>query len=205
LIAARIEPPPKAEVWPPQPSARCLRKEPESGCLFRYLPGWRLPAKSPQACWTSRGRFAKRRPLAVAVSGSLFGRIAQLVEQLTLNQRVPGSSPGAPTTQSSGLELRSPLSHLCCRNRGFSYLYASLYSVSASKKGHSRPPSLPPESPFPALSGDRFDDWLVGHQFEPYCLHHAVFGFKTRSSFSHLLRWNGDFPASVAVSAFSLS
>lgn len=26
-----------------------------------------------------------------------FGRIAQLVEQLTLNQRVPGSSPGAPT------------------------------------------------------------------------------------------------------------
>src|SRR5262245_50967540 len=26
------------------------------------------------------------------------GRIAQLVEQLTLNQRVPGSSPGAPTT-----------------------------------------------------------------------------------------------------------
>ena len=25
------------------------------------------------------------------------GRIAQLVEQLTLNQRVPGSSPGAPT------------------------------------------------------------------------------------------------------------
>src|SRR5690349_3100621 len=27
------------------------------------------------------------------------GRIAQLVEQLTLNQRVPGSSPGAPTKQ----------------------------------------------------------------------------------------------------------
>src|SRR4029077_8530415 len=29
--------------------------------------------------------------------GGIFGRIAQLVEQLTLNQRVPGSSPGAPT------------------------------------------------------------------------------------------------------------
>jgi hypothetical protein len=27
------------------------------------------------------------------------GRIAQLVEQLTLNQRVPGSSPGAPTNK----------------------------------------------------------------------------------------------------------
>jgi hypothetical protein len=29
--------------------------------------------------------------------GGISGRIAQLVEQLTLNQRVPGSSPGAPT------------------------------------------------------------------------------------------------------------
>src|SRR5579863_8928117 len=51
------------------------------------------------ACWTSQGRFAKRRPLAMRFFGTLFsGRIAQLVEQLTLNQRVPGSSPGAPTT-----------------------------------------------------------------------------------------------------------
>ena len=23
----------------------------------------------------------------------------------------------------------------------------------------------------PGVSGDRFDDWVVGHQFEPYCLH----------------------------------
>src|SRR5262245_969343 len=42
-------------------------------------------------------RFAKRRPFARS-SGASSGRIAQLVEQLTLNQRVPGSSPGAPTT-----------------------------------------------------------------------------------------------------------
>src|SRR5713226_4793716 len=47
-------------------------------------------------CWTSGNRFAKRRPLAKAFrAGS--GRIAQLVEQMTLNHRVPGSSPGAPT------------------------------------------------------------------------------------------------------------
>jgi hypothetical protein len=90
------------------------------------------------------------------------------------------------------------LSHLCCRNRGFSYLYASLYSVSASKKGHSRPPSLPPESPFPALSGDRFDDWLVGHQFEPHCLHHPVLGSKLRSPFSQLWRGNDGFSVFVA-------
>jgi hypothetical protein len=45
-------------------------------------------------------------------SGSLSGRIAQLVEQLTLNQRVPGSSPGAPTKQkailSNSFERRRP-------------------------------------------------------------------------------------------------
>jgi hypothetical protein len=96
--------------------------------------------------------------------------------------------PTTSTTQSSGLELRSPLSHLCCRNRGFSHLCESLCSVSASKKGHFQPLSLPPESPFPALSGDRFDDWLVGHRFVPYNLHHPVLGLKPRSSFSHLLR-----------------
>src|SRR5262249_37989072 len=34
------------------------------------------------------------------------GRIAQLVEQLTLNQRVQGSSPCAPTTQNQSLISR---------------------------------------------------------------------------------------------------
>jgi hypothetical protein len=33
----------------------------------------------------------------------LVGRIAQLVEQLTLNQRVTGSSPVAPTRYFNGL------------------------------------------------------------------------------------------------------
>jgi hypothetical protein len=32
-----------------------------------------------------------------------LGRIAQLVEQLTLNQRVQGSSPCAPTNHFNGL------------------------------------------------------------------------------------------------------
>src|SRR5262249_39199898 len=36
--------------------------------------------------------------------GGCFGRIAQLVEQPTLNQRVPGSSPGAPTSKIKDLE-----------------------------------------------------------------------------------------------------
>src|SRR6202020_1551174 len=38
-------------------------------CIIRYLAGRLQFGKSPQACWTSRGRFAKRRPLAMAVSG----------------------------------------------------------------------------------------------------------------------------------------
>jgi hypothetical protein len=43
-----------------------------------------------------------------AGGGRHSGRIAQLVEQLTLNQRVPGSSPGAPTIDTAKL---FPFSH----------------------------------------------------------------------------------------------
>src|SRR6185436_7290775 len=43
-----------------------------------------------------------------------FGRIAQLVEQLTLNQRVPGSSSGAPTI---AWKARSPVATGLCRLR----------------------------------------------------------------------------------------
>jgi hypothetical protein len=60
---------------------------------------WRAvqrPGKIPLPCWTIGGRFAKR-PAFEGFPDQGFGRIAQLVEQLTLNQRVPGSSPGAPT------------------------------------------------------------------------------------------------------------
>ena len=74
-------------------------KDKESRRIPAAFPIFRAPdkaGKTSQACWTSRGRFAKRRPLAKAFrAGS--GRIAQLVEQMTLNHRVPGSSPGAPT------------------------------------------------------------------------------------------------------------
>ena len=55
--------------------------------------------------WWCHAELGIRRVFAL-------GRIAQLVEQLTLNQRVPGSSPGAPTkivhpvsTKPQGLSL----------------------------------------------------------------------------------------------------
>ena len=47
--------------------------------------------------------------------------------------------------------------------------------------------------PFPAQWGDGFDDWVVGLQFVPECLHHAVVGLKLRSAFLRLLRQNGGF------------
>ena len=50
------------------------------------------------AASTSLTYFAISRP-----SRTSGGRIAQLVEQLTLNQRVAGSSPAAPTNQINGL------------------------------------------------------------------------------------------------------
>jgi hypothetical protein len=46
--------------------------------------------------WTLPAAFAKPRALGGFPLWQ-FGRIAQLVEQLTLNQRVQGSSPCAPT------------------------------------------------------------------------------------------------------------
>src|SRR4029077_18736099 len=49
--------------------------------------------------WTVGTRFATGRSPCGVHRGGHFGRIAQLVEQLTLNQRVPGSSPGAPTNR----------------------------------------------------------------------------------------------------------
>jgi hypothetical protein len=71
-------------------------KPPESGGFFAAGAALKRSGNIASACWTSGGRFAKRRALAKAFrAGS--GRIAQLVEQMTLNHRVPGSSPGAPT------------------------------------------------------------------------------------------------------------
>src|SRR6185312_11626298 len=51
---------------------------------------------APRLCYTSRVRPAPKRFSDIRASRS--GRIAQLVEQLTLNQRVQGSNPCAPTT-----------------------------------------------------------------------------------------------------------
>src|SRR5437868_15348458 len=91
------------------PSARSGQIREAAGIrrLFAVRQAPQRPGKPCALCWTMRGRFAKRPP-----SQRLFrtrsGRIAQLVEQLTLNQRVPGSSPGAPTKLFKYLVERRP-------------------------------------------------------------------------------------------------
>jgi hypothetical protein len=76
---------------------------------------FRLPAKARENSLRLAGhpRVALLNDaLLRGLSGPSSGRIAQLVEQLTLNQRVPGSSPGAPTKPKAlflnKLEERSP-------------------------------------------------------------------------------------------------
>ena len=66
-----------------------------------------------EAGWTGQGSFAKGLVtfnsawLRRRWKRSRFdGRIAQLVEQLTLNQRVHGSSPCAPTIKINDLSIQ---------------------------------------------------------------------------------------------------
>ena len=64
-----------------------------------------LPFRSPAKARENSPQFAGHRRVALlndalwrrAFPDFSSGRIAQLVEQMTLNHRVPGSSPGAPT------------------------------------------------------------------------------------------------------------
>jgi len=83
---------------------------------------------------------------------------------MSLNHRVPGSSPRAHPSQAISQFMRG--------NRGF--LARVSESVSASDESIFAGLSLRRKFPFPALTGDRFDACVVGHQFEPYCLHHPV-------------------------------
>jgi hypothetical protein len=86
---------------------RCTGR-PQPHLLYRYYAGRDRapPFGLPQS--SLRRRFAKRdtgvpggplRAGANCIMNRSVGRIAQLVEQLTLNQRVVGSSPTAPTKQ----------------------------------------------------------------------------------------------------------
>src|ERR1700738_266322 len=74
-------------------------KPPDSGGFFAFFHPFRWPGK-PFRFAGHRGVALLNDALLRRLPGLSSGRIAQLVEQMTLNHRVPGSSPGAPTIQS---------------------------------------------------------------------------------------------------------
>jgi hypothetical protein len=64
---------------------------------------WGIDAPG-QGVFYSRSRAASARlVVSIPLLNKENGRIAQLVEQLTLNQRVQGSNPCAPTIEIKGL------------------------------------------------------------------------------------------------------
>ena len=110
--------PPGWESWPRRWS------RPHAGATvpraWRCCPGsTRLPPKARPACAASRPASAPRhRPVPRLYHRLRDGCIAQLVEQLTLNQRAVGSSPTAPTNyflvlQGFVLPPRSGAAYLC--------------------------------------------------------------------------------------------
>ena len=72
-----------------------------AGYVRRLFPLFSEDLK-PACGWTLPGAFAKP-PAPGEILSRHSGRIAQLVEQLTLNQRVQGSSPCAPTNKIKNL------------------------------------------------------------------------------------------------------
>src|ERR1700759_4867918 len=78
-------------------AACATAKPPESGGFLREAPPGGAGKKSARFAGHRGVALLNDRPCKGFPERRFFGRIAQLVEQLTLNQRVPGSSPGAPT------------------------------------------------------------------------------------------------------------
>jgi hypothetical protein len=95
------------------PNRRCLRSQTIAENVFDFAGGpvhdvglfFKSELSSVVERHLAKVRVEGSNPLArsilflvIAVSRSSGGSVAQLVEQLTLNQRVQGSSPCAPTT-----------------------------------------------------------------------------------------------------------
>jgi hypothetical protein len=74
-----------------------------------------------------------------------------------------------------GFRASQAISQFVRENRGFLASGASLNLSLLSDEPAFAGLSPRKKFPFPAQGGDRFDDWVVGHQFEPNCLHHPVF------------------------------
>jgi hypothetical protein len=76
---------------------------------------------------------------------------------------------------------------------GFCPLLVVSVSVSGEGKAGFCSPVSAPKISVPRARGDRFDDCVVGLQFEPYYLHHPVFGFGPSQVISQFVRGTGGF------------
>jgi hypothetical protein len=74
---------------------------------FSFFLPVRRAGKTPRLAGHREGALLNDALLR-RLSGPASGRIAQLVEQMTLNHRVPGSSPGAPTNLFKHLDKIAP-------------------------------------------------------------------------------------------------
>ena len=92
-----------------------------------------------------------------------------------------------------GLKLSQAFSQLLRGNGGF---LAPCPSPNPSLLGDEPAfagQSLRRKFPFPAQGGDRFDDWVVGHQFESNYLHHPVLPNRRSPGRLQRGRFCGDF------------
>jgi hypothetical protein len=90
------------------------------------------------------------------------------------------------------------------RNAGFRPFLVVSVSVSGERKAGFCTPVSASKISVPRSGGDRFDDWVVGPQFEPYCLHHPVLGFGPPQVIRQFVRGNRDFLASALSLDISL-
>jgi hypothetical protein len=86
------------------------------------------------------------------------------------------------------------------RHAGFRLLLVVSVTVSAERKAGFCTPVSASKISVPRSSGDRFDDWVVGPQFEPYCLHHPVFRYRTPVGVLAFLPRNAGFRPLLVVS-----
>jgi hypothetical protein len=79
------------------------------------------------------------------------------------------------------------------RNAGFRPFLVVSVSVSGERKAGFCTPVSASKIFVPRSGGDRFDDWVVGPQLEPYCLHHPVSANRTFPAGRQTGRFCGDF------------
>jgi hypothetical protein len=138
-------------------------------------------------------------PLAKGVGGAGRSNIRVVLQGLlqqfptTLISAGPRFEPWCAHRPVAGCKLSQAFSQLLRGNGGFLASHTSLKPSLLGDEPAFAGLSLRRKFPFPARGGDRFDDWVVGHQFEPNYLHHPVFVNRRFPTRRQTGRFCGDF------------